>query len=410
MMTSPRPSRVASRRSIILGADQGVSSVSNFIATLAVASIATPAQFGAYALGGSLFALALAATRMTSSERLVLETDRRRASIATDSMLFVGAVSTVASVVLWGIVGDPTVLAWAAAALPILAQDRLRFVALSKRPGVAIAGDALWLSMTGVLWLAVELAGVSGGPGSVLITSVPPLVSCLFLAVFVRRDIALRVERDIQPFRSEFHFVLDPWIQAGAVFVAFGIAAAVGSLETVGQARALLLLFQPFVSISYVGRLIVLRSRDETRIRRWPTVAAGSCAVYSALVGVAALIARASGLEAGDLWSFAPASFVLMAVAQSARAFHQSVADLLRRSSPGRLVRARLTSAVLLVAGIGPLVAWRELIGLTGAWAAAYIGGALAIRTEAMSNPSRSSVTSVEANGLEPDRLSTPDG
>lgn len=385
-MTDTSVSQHRPRRSILLGADQVVSSVSNFVTALAVASITSPAEFGAYALGGSLFALALAAARTTSSERLVMESDRGRAAFTTNSMLLVATLSAGAAVVLWWSIGDAVVLAWAAAAFPILAQDRLRFVALSWHPSAAITGDGLWLAVLAVTWFWVWYGDLPAGRGSALITSVPPLVSFLVLAVLVRNDIAVRVERDVRRFGAEFHFVLDPWLQAGAVFMAFGLAAAFGSLETVGRARALVLLFQPFVSISYVGRLIVLRSRDDAQIRRWPALSAGACAVYSGLIGVAAVFASETFLEPGDLWSFGPLAFVLMAIAQCARAFHQSVADLLRRSSPDRLVRARLAFAILLVAAVGPLVAWRDLVGLTAAWSGAYVVGAFVIRPRT-SNP-----------------------
>lgn len=375
-----RNSQLAQRRSVVFGADQAISSASNFLTAVAVASITDPAGFGAYALGGSLFALALAAGRMTSSERLLLDRDGGRVSLATDSMLLIVALSTAGSILLWIGVGDSAVLAWTAATLPIIAQDRLRFVALTIRPSAAIAGDALWLVVLAAVWPAVWVGGLPSGVGATLITSVPPLASFLLIVVLVRRDVVVKIERDVTRSRSEFRFVLDPWVQAGAVFIAFLIAAAYGSLEIVGRARILVLLFQPFVSISYVGRLVVLRSSNQARIRRWPQFAASACAGYSVLLGALLVVAAQIGIDLREPWSFGPVAFVLMAIAQSARAFQQAVADLLRRSAPGTLVQARVAFAIVLICVVGPLVAWKGLVGLSGAWAVAYIVGAAALR------------------------------
>lgn len=327
--------------------DQAISSGTNFVWLVAVTSVSSPSDFGAFGLATSLFAVALGATRTTVSERISLRVDASRHAIASVTWVLVAAASIAAFAVLWLATDRPVTAVWLLLSVTILLQDRLRYVALGACPRVAVIADAVWLILVAIGWMWCATFDV-GSAVSAWIVSLPGVVaSIVVLAIGVRNFVRPTIERDLAASLAEWRYVLDTWLLAGAVFVALALIASLSSLAEAGSARVMLLLFQPFLSIVYAGRLRVL-GRPDADVSRWPRSLAAACVIYGIVAGgVLAGLARAGAVP--SVWKIGAPAFLLVTLSQVARSYHQGISDIARRRRPHGLLAARAVFAVVLV-------------------------------------------------------------
>ena len=156
------------RRQISWGiVDQGLSSATNFAGSVLAARMLSAHEFGAFAVGFSLYLVSLGVSRSWSSEPLVVrfaaastkdqETAIRQgamASIVVGSIVAIGLV--VAAVALWTSIG--TVLVALALLLPaLMLQDFCRYaLILQRRSRDAALNDLCWLVVLLVMFAAAR--------------------------------------------------------------------------------------------------------------------------------------------------------------------------------------------------------------------------------------------------------------
>jgi hypothetical protein len=211
-----------------------------------------------------------------------------------------------------------------------------------------------------------------------LLVVVSPLVAGAVLLVSLRAVLSLDISNDLRLSREELPFVADAFLVAAAVFVSLAIVGAVGDLASAGRSRILFLTFQPLVSLSYAGRLAVLRSQSESRVRRWPWVMLLTTALYS-IVGFIGLRTVGRHWLTSELWQFSNATFVVFAVGQCGRSYHQGVADVRRRFGSEGLVLARVVFAVLAGVLTAPLVIVHGLFGFSLAMCISFVLAAVVV-------------------------------
>ena len=189
--------------------DQGLSSASNMLLSVAVASSVSASAFGRFAILYSIYLLLLGLMRAAILDPLLI-TSRNVLAKAPVHLIAVvcGGLLGVAGIPI-GLVllATPLDVTWAVffLALPfLLLQDALRYVAfLAKRPGRAVLLDTVWLVvMAGAT--ALSLTGVISGTATIVAGwGLGALVSVLVgLAVFGIRPqrLALRTHlREVWP-------------------------------------------------------------------------------------------------------------------------------------------------------------------------------------------------------------------
>lgn len=362
-------------RPALIVLDQLISSGGNLAWMVSAALLLEAEDFGAFSLGWSFVAIAVGGVRYTSSERLVRERVTDRRALITSSWLLVTIISTVGLLGLWAILGTIGIGIWIAACPLVLIQDRLRYLTMSNRPGKVVFADAIWLAVIG-LGLVGNLADGLGARSTVVLASVggPALsAAVLLLAMFPRLD--WTIERDLNLVRAEAPFVLDAWIMAAAVFIAQALIGALDSLATVGTVGVLLLLFQPFYSIAYAGRWVVIGARSSERLRRWPSALASVALIYSLAVGAGFWLAHVIWTLPA-VWHVGAAAFSIAAFGQVARAFHSGLTDLARREATDGLIAARATFALCLLVTTAGLVPTLGVAGAALSYTLSFLVGA----------------------------------
>jgi len=364
------------RRFQLVALDQALSSATNFATVLLAGVYLGGADFGAYALAGSLFGLTLAAARMSSSERLATPTrDHAQFVLAPITVVAVAVAAIVGSGLLLVVTERSVVIQWIIAGPLIVLNDRMRYAALIRRPVVAVAADATWFVVVVAAWSSIELGLLDGEIGLIVATAGGPAAGLFVLAAEGWRSVTAWTAVDLRAARSEVPYIADAWLQAAAVFISLAVVASTASLTVAGGARGVMLVFQPFVSLSYAGRLLIIGSSDERRVRAWPTIMLVASLAYSILIGGVLILAHAAD-STPSIWDFGRITFVLVACGQVARAFHQGVVDVLRRTDPRGLLPARLVFAVVIVALTAPLVRRWELEGFALTFGVSYTIGA----------------------------------
>ncbi len=146
------------RRGVVL-VDQALSSVSNLLAVVLVARALSAPEFGYFALGYAILTLTLGLSRAYFGSRISLAPDAQEARRVTSALvagmlvlspLVVLVVLAVATAATGG--QAPLIAVAVALATPVVCiQDALRFGAIAGgRPWVALASDALWISVMAV--------------------------------------------------------------------------------------------------------------------------------------------------------------------------------------------------------------------------------------------------------------------
>ncbi len=378
-MTSA-PTERTSERGTIVALDQLTSSATNFVVVLVASRLFGASDFGAFALSLSAFSIALGVVRTTSSERLLLArpTGSGRAAFVPLSFLIALSALELGLLAIWLVTSSAGAAVWLIAAPVILLQDRMRYLALRVRPLCALASDGVWLVAAIAGWMVVRVDVLEALAAIRVVLVVGPVVGLAVLVLGLRGDVELVVEHDAAETLTESRFVLDSWILSSAVFVALSGVAALASLAVAGQVRLLFLIFQPFFSLAYVGRWGVLRARTETRLERWPIMIMIGSAVYgAAAIGALELFERLDLLPA--VWRIGLGALVLNAIGQVARAYHQGVVDLLRRTLGPGLVGSRSVFAVVLMVTAPAFAGLWGTVGAALALSLSFGAGAVAI-------------------------------
>lgn len=380
MTSVPADPGRTSERGRIVALDQVTSSATNFLVVLVASRLFGAADFGAFAISLSAFGIALGVVRTTSSERLLLDRSTRtgRAALVPLSFLIVLLAAELGLLAIWLVTSSEGAAVWLVAAPMILLQDRMRYLALSLRPLLALASDGVWLVAAIAGWVVASLDVLGALPAMRVVLLVGPVIGLMVLVLGLRADVEPVVALDAAETLTESRFVLDSWILSSGVFVALAGIAAMATLAVAGQVRLLFLIFQPFFSMAYVGRWVVLQARSRTQLDRWPIMITVGSAVYAAAaIGALELLEHLDLLPA--VWHIGFGALVLNAIGQVARAFHQGVVDLLRRTLRPVLIRSRAIFAVILMV-TGP--AFAGLWGIEGAALALMLSfgaGAVAI-------------------------------
>ena len=352
--------------------DQGLSSLTNLIISLAVARIVAPVEFGLFSAFFLLYVLALGTARAVTSEPFVVRfgtgrARRRRAAAAeaTGAALVLGAtVSGALLVVALWLPATPRLLAFAMAfVLPgLLLQDVLRFVALSNgRPKLAVANDGVWLgwviavialtssSWGGRTWLAM----LAWGAGA----NIAALLAAWHLRLCPRPGrwrSWLAAHRDLGPrYLAEFLAV-----QASGQVTVYLVGVSAG-LRELAALRGGQVLFGPFhvfdagtrqLGISQLG---ALHDTDPVRFRRMLVLVSVMLVAVAASLGVAVLTLPDPWGRAllGRTWNSAQPVILPLTIQKSALALSAGAFCGLRVLEASRLgLRARGTMALLTAA------------------------------------------------------------
>lgn len=373
--------RVGQRRALVM-LDQGLSSLSNVVVTIAVARLLSPAQFGAFAVAQVAFQLTLAGVRSVvgepwlsvysaaaRDERSQAEGDVVRAAFAAGAA--VSLVIAVGAVALGGGVTQGALVALALVFPPLATQDALRYVAVVDRPQVAVASDLTWLvAAIALLVVAPENASPAwfvaawGGAGIAGL-----LVSLAMSAVPVLSGSASRWFRQHRTMVGAF-LTETLSARAAAHIVLLGLGGIAG-LGAVGAVRAAQVFYGPLFTL-FAGTYLALVP-EGVRRRQTPHRLLGLMTLASlALASVAAtwtvvgqLLPDSWGTALfGDTWARAQDVLLPIGLAFIAGAVTAGAFDGIRSlAQAGLSLRARLWSLPAQPAG-----------ALTGALVAGTVG------------------------------------
>ena len=368
--------RVSSRLSWGI-ADQGASSLTNFLLNILVARTLGAAEFGAFTLAYVTYGFALNASRALSIEPLLvrfgvtnMKTWRRATSASTGTALLVGLVlgtlAFAAAMVMGGTTGE-AFLGLGLMLPGLMLQDSWRYAFFAARIGHhALINDVLWavveipalliLKATGhvnVFWFVIAWgAGAAAGAvfGAFQARAVPNLNMALSW---------LRTHRDLGP-----RFLVENCVgNGGSTLQSYTISSFLG-LESVGYMQAANILMGPFrILSSGIGMMTIpesaaLMRRDPRKAFRFCVALGFGQALLAAVWTVALLIALPLGfghLILGSLWVktyplVVPTALAVMAGCANAGAG----TGLHAMGAAKRSMRLALASAVL---GLGVVFA-----------------------------------------------------
>lgn len=389
-------------RRLVTFADQGVSSISNFVAVAVAANVATAHEFGQFSLAYAGLLLFLGGQRALVGETLLVRYSkagrltRQVASASLGATLLV-AVPTVLLLLAGALLsGSENALLWlvmAAASPFVLLQDSIRYLFICQgRPVLALLIDGIWAvgSITamlltarsgGELWVVLGWWGVGAAAalvvGLILARSVPAVPSGVrWLAL--NKDFAFRYVAEFATLNASTFAVL--------YFLVFPLGAA-----GVGALRAAQLLFSPVntvfsaIKTAVIPELVRTRGTDAFRTRLVETL--GIVLALSVGWGAAVLLLPAGAGEfvLGETWQNASelrwpyaVQYLAMVPYTVLLAYFRAV-QANRLSTLMRGVLAALTLALplcLALGGSATASAW----GFTSAVAAAAVCGLAAVR------------------------------
>jgi hypothetical protein len=358
-----RGGRYATKHRLLVLSDQAVSSLSNVLVTILVASTANRQTFGVFALTLVAYQLALGAIRSVATEPLLsLYADhgpRSRRGIVADiqgTTLLVGAACSLLTCAVAALLDPGPQAAFLALALVlplVLVQDTWRYLLVIDRPGAALAIDVVWLlvlvpaltlvpsgSEAGTYVLAWGLTGALGAvTGTALGWGLPGWP----------HPWKWLVRHGAMSWRYFMEFVT----AQGVGQLGFAGLAAISGAAALGAARAAWVVFGVLVVV-HSGLYMILvpegvRERsDPGRLRRkFLGASAASIGVSAAWMVTSLLVPSSIGMRLfGDTWDKAEQLLVPMGVVMIAgSALSGALLGIRALSDPGRSLRARLASA-----------------------------------------------------------------
>ncbi|MQW78103.1 hypothetical protein GHK92_19730 [Nocardioides sp. dk4132] len=359
--------------------DQGLSSVSNFMVTAAVASAATVEEFGSVSLALLVYAVVLGLSRSFLGETLIAARSfddsaggYSKGQSARDAVAccLLGAVGVSVSLAVIAVVLDLVFLTILACALPLLLlQDVSRYLGFSlDKVWVAVSADLGWVA----LYLAYVVASVLGiVPGDATLRFAMWCVSGgaagvlgIILAFVTLPAARGRVSplRYIRKFGRLGAFYCGEYgLGSGAGQAVVAVAAVVASTEVLGAVRGAQLLLGP-VAVLFTGLQVVLTVRGQDLLRRGgdislllvtqAKVGAGLGVFVAVLVGALWLLPDQVGeLVLGETWHDARVVMLWLGLGAIATALGVAASSGLRATRSGSSAGlARLVSAPFVIA------------------------------------------------------------
>jgi O-antigen/teichoic acid export membrane protein len=313
-------------------ADQGLSSLTNFLVAAAAAKLGSQVEFGAFSVALTVYILLLWVARSLIGEPYVVrlsasgEGDRRLAGIdAVAAGAGIGSLAGAAMLCIWLVSGA----AWASLIaimgiwMPaLLVQDTYRYLFFSAgRPRAAAAIDAVWLAVSLVAFVLLgrrttvfSLAAIFGAGSAV------SAAAGAWLA-HVRPGLRSPLKWLKRHGELGFGFLLELITVNGMPALTMLLVAAFGKVTTIGALRAAILLVSPVTVI--VGGVFIVATPEAVRARlRSPgalkkfiilLAGASSLMVLAWSVLVALIPHRLGTLMLGSNW--APGRHLLVPVA-----------------------------------------------------------------------------------------------
>lgn len=389
-------------RRLVTFADQGVSSVSNFVAVAVAANVAMADEFGQFSLAYAGLLLFLGGQRALVGETLLVRYSktglltRQVASASLGATLLVAGPTVVlllAGALLSGVDNTLLWLIMAAVSPFVLLQDSIRYLFICQgRPALALLIDGIWAvgSITamlltaragGELWMVLAWWGAGAAAAlavGLLLARVVPAVPAGVRWLAFNRDFAFRYAAEFATLNASTFAVL--------YFLVFPLGAA-----GVGALRAAQLLFSPLNTVFSAIKTAVIpelvRTRGTAAFRSRLIETLSIVLVLSVGWGAAVLLLPAAAGEfvlgetwrnASELrWPYAVQYLVMVPYTVLLAYFRAAQAN--RLSTLMRGVLAALTLLLplgLAVGGSATASAW----GFAGAVAVAAVCGLLAVR------------------------------
>lgn len=389
-------------RRLVTFADQGVSSVSNFVAVAVAANVAMADEFGQFSLAYAGLLLFLGGQRALVGETLLVRYSktglltRQVASASLGATLLVAGPTVLLLLAGALLSGADNTLLWlimAAVSPFVLLQDSIRYLFICQgRPALALLIDGIWAvgSITamlltaragGELWMVLAWWGAGAAAAlamGLLLARVVPAVPAGVRWLAFNRDFAFRYAAEFATLNASTFAVL--------YFLVFPLGAA-----GVGALRAAQLLFSPLNTVFSAIKTAVIpelvRTRGTAAFRSRLIETLSIVLVLSVGWGAAVLLLPAAAGEfvlgetwrnASELrWPYAVQYLVMVPYTVLLAYFRAAQAN--RLSTLMRGVLAALTLLLplgLAVGGSATASAW----GFAGAVAVAAVCGLLAVR------------------------------
>ncbi|WP_104104448.1 hypothetical protein [Arthrobacter sp. 08Y14] len=405
-------------RRLVTFADQGVSSISNFVAVAVAANVATVPEFGQFSLAYAGLLLFLGGQRALVGETLLVRYSKvgkltREVSAASLGATALVAVPTILLLLAGAVLSGPeNSLLWlvmAAAAPFVLLQDSIRYLFICQgRPARALLIDGVWAvgSISAMLlaarsgaglWVVLAWWGAGAAAalaaGLILARSVPAVPAGVRW-LMLNKDCAFRYVAEFAGLNASTFAVL--------YFLVFPLGAA-----GVGALRAAQLLFSPLntvfsaIKTAVIPELVRTRGTGAFRSRLLETFVLVLVLCLGWGAAVLLLPASAGEFVLGETWHNASelrwpyaVQYLAMVPYTVLLAYFRAV-QANRLSTLMRGVLAALTLALplaLALSGSAAASAW----GFAGAVAVAAVCGLVAVRV------GRSSSVRPAAGALEP--------
>lgn len=353
--------------------DQTLSSASNFALAVIVARRVGTTEYGVFAIGFTIYALALGVSRALSTDPLVvrfshksLADQREEAGTAAGTAILFGVIVGGLLVAAAFLAGSPlrsSLLAFGVGLPFLLWQDsyRYQFVA-SRRPQLAALNDLVWLLALSVLFAIAVQADASTAAPYVVAWSAAAACAAVVGMAFARtwprgRGAVhwLRLHADLNV-RFAVEFLM---ISGAPQLVLLALAVASGYSEA-GGLRGAIVLLGPVILlatgavIATVPEGVRLKDRDPARLRRVVCLVAATLSVVVVVwsAAVSQLPDRAGEALLGPTWHLAQEITFPLGLAVAGTAASGGLAAGLRSlAAARRSLRATIPTVLLLVAG-----------------------------------------------------------
>ena len=389
-------------RRLVTFADQGVSSISNFVAVAVAANVASVPEFGQFSLAYAGLLLFLGGQRALVGETLLVrysQTGRLTREVAAASLgaTLLVAVPTVMLLLTGAALSGPeNSLLWlvmAAVSPFVLLQDSIRYLFICQgRPALALLIDGLWAVGSisamllvarsgGELWVVLSWWGAGAAAalaaGLILARSVPAVPAGVRW-LMLNKDFAFRYVAEFAALNASTFAVL--------YFLVFPLGAA-----GVGALRAAQLLFSPLntvfgaIKTAVIPELVRTRGTGAFRSRLLETFVLVLVLCVGWGAAVLMLPASAGEFVLGETWRNASELRWPYAVQYLAMVPYTVLLAYFRAAQANRLstlmrgVLAALTLVLPLALAMGGSAA-ASAWGFTGAVAVAAVCGLVAVR------------------------------
>jgi O-antigen/teichoic acid export membrane protein len=383
--------------------DQALSSASNFALAVIVARHVGSTEYGVFAIGFTIYALALGVSRALSTDPLVVrfshksvDDQREEAGIAAGTAILFGAVVGGLLAAAAFVAGTPlrsSLLAFGVGLPFLFLQDsyRYQFVA-SRRPHFAALNDLVWLLALSALFAIAVRADASTAAPYVVAWSAAAGCAAASGMAYARAWPSgrgavhwLRLHADLN-----VRFAVEFLMISGAPQLVLLVVAAVSGYSEAGGLRGAIVLLGPVIllatgaAIATVPEGVRLKDRSPGRLRRVVCLIAASLSVVVVVWSAAVSALPDSTGEAllGSTWPLAQEITFPLGLAVAGTAASVGLAAGLRSlAAARRSLRATIPAVLLLVAGGIAGGVWGGGVGAArGMVIPAWIGAGLYLR------------------------------